>query len=726
MWTEAVKHALEVGQRRVEADEQDEEDEDCPDGPPSTCVKCRARVHAVVWRAFDTGDQSIKLKPSKREAWVYEQYKTVEERRAAIEADAKSEETAVRCFLRNHGLEQLYEEGMTVARADAIVNRASLPDTIAVFREVTFSTGNGMTATYAGHMLQADDGEFWCHGDGKMVYDNGAVYNGKWELNERNGHGTLLSGGTKYVGNWEGNKQNGEGMMTYWDDDEHVNAKYEGVWRDGMRHGYGKLTTPTRGTYHGAWEYNHRHGLGRMSSPDGSTYTGHWKNDKRTGWGECIYPEERHRYTGDWREDNYHGNGRLGSYDPEGRSGETEAETEAATESFSYNGQFFNGKFHGHGKSRNIAGRTVFEGVSILAHGKERAHVGAAPEETYEGQFFEGNRHGFGDWTHKDGSSYTGMWKDGDPYGKGKWFSSGLKEVHEGHFRGSFSSSFRDRGKGKVTYRDGSVYIGDWQERKRHGCGVFKYADGSVYTGQFASDKKHGNGKMTFVDGGSFLGSYKEDKRDGRGTLTTSDGTVRAGVWKKGRVKQWLEQPSLPTSPSSASTASSVSSPSELSSTTTEELAWRKRWHAALAWVLSTHRQQWKIDRAERMATALNRVASRKREIIRERADAEAKARADKEAAEVALRGWVRAAAADGRVNRAEAAPTVSAAAKRMAKKKIAREEHREKLLVAHEEKLKREKLMREQQAKQDASLEVARKIVLSMRADPTDPRSGE
>lgn len=42
-----------------------------------------------------------------------------------------------------------------------------------------------------------------------------------------------------------------------------------------------------------------------------------------------------------------------------------------------------------------------------------------------------------------------------------------------------------------------------------------------------------------------------------------------------------------------------------------------ERWHAAIKWVLSTHRQQWKDDRHNRMQTAMHRVEARKHEITR-------------------------------------------------------------------------------------------------------------
>ena len=45
-----------------------------------------------------------------------------------------------------------------------------------------------------------------------------------------------------------------------------------------------------------------------------------------------------------------------------------------------------------------------------------------------------------------------------------------------------------------------------------------------------------------------------------------------------------------------------------------------ERWHSAYKWVINNYHLKWKIDRHNRMQTALNRVAARKRQIIRARA----------------------------------------------------------------------------------------------------------
>ena len=152
--------------------------------------------------------------------------------------------------------------------------------------------------------------------------------------------------------------------------------------------------------------------------------------------------------------------------------------------------------------------------------------------------------------------------------------------------------------------------------------------------------------------------------------------------------------------------------------------AWLKHWKAAYARVVSQHSAAWKLNRHERMATALNRVESRKRELVRERAAKDAKDKEAKEQRDRAAREREIAARASGpnsAVQWAKAVPGVSDAAIRDSQKKIGHENQLKHL----EEQRQREALIRQQQAEKEAALEVARKLDRAMRLDITDPQSG-
>ena len=55
---------------------------------------------------------------------------------------------------------------------------------------------------------------------------------------------------------------------------------YEGGFKDGKRHGEGKITWPDGSTYEGGWVNGEKHGTGTYTWPDGSKYVGGFKNGK--------------------------------------------------------------------------------------------------------------------------------------------------------------------------------------------------------------------------------------------------------------------------------------------------------------------------------------------------------------------------------------------------------------------------------------------------------------
>ena len=107
----------------------------------------------------------------------------------------------------------------------------------------------------------------------------------------------------------------------------------------------------------------------------------------------------------------------------------------------------------------------------------------------------------------------------------------------------------------KKNFDNGSVYIGEFMNNKRHGIGKMfdskrkGFYDGQwqydkrhgwghqiepynnlEYEGEFQYGKRHGQGKMEW-DGNVYVGEFKDDKRHGKGTLTTKNGVVKSGQW---------------------------------------------------------------------------------------------------------------------------------------------------------------------------------------------------
>jgi hypothetical protein len=63
--------------------------------------------------------------------------------------------------------------------------------------------------------------------------------------------------------------------------------------------------------------------------------------------------------------------------------------------------------------------------------------------------------------------------------------------------------------------------------------GKLTYRDGEIYEGDFKSGLRDGKGKMTYANGDTYKGNWKLERRVGEGELRTNDGTVLyKGHWE--------------------------------------------------------------------------------------------------------------------------------------------------------------------------------------------------
>jgi uncharacterized protein (TIGR02145 family) len=102
-------------------------------------------------------------------------------------------------------------------------------------------------------------------------------------------------------------KPHGVGTMYYPENDSKEREKYVGEWKNGKRHGKGKLKWRTGGLYEGIWKNDLRSGKGVFSSQEG-IYNGHWKGGERSGKGKFTW-ENGEEYEGEWLNDKMHGAG---------------------------------------------------------------------------------------------------------------------------------------------------------------------------------------------------------------------------------------------------------------------------------------------------------------------------------------------------------------------------------------------------------------------------------
>ena len=83
--------------------------------------------------------------------------------------------------------------------------------------------------------------------------------------------------------------------------------------------------------------------------------------------------------------------------------------------------------------------------------------------------------------------------------------SSELSNVSNGNeegglklaYKGSFSLDGLRDGYG-IGYYSNGTYEGDWERGKKQGYGKYSFKNGDIYIGQFQDDKIDGNGSLTF------------------------------------------------------------------------------------------------------------------------------------------------------------------------------------------------------------------------------------
>lgn len=99
---------------------------------------------------------------------------------------------------------------------------------------------------------------------------------------------------------------------------------------------------------------------------------------------------------------------------------------------------------------------------------------------------------------------------------------------------GPLDEDYRRTGQGRITWKNGDSYTGDFVADLLTGSGIYTFKSGDVYEGELVGGKKEGMGKYTSADGSVYEGGFKGDLRHGEGRLVTSDGAVYEGGFAEG------------------------------------------------------------------------------------------------------------------------------------------------------------------------------------------------
>jgi hypothetical protein len=216
---------------------------------------------------------------------------------------------------------------------------------------------------------------------------------------------------------------------------EYSNGSYTGQIKNDTENGYGTFRWDNGEVYEGYWVIGERSGKGKYTFKSGDIYEGDFINNNRTGKGKYTWKENRDIYEGD----------------------------------------FVDGVRTGKGK-----------------------YTWKESGDIYEGDFINAAKSGKGKYTWKEsGDIYEGDFINNVRTGKGKytWKESG--DIYEGDFINAAKS-----GKGKYTYKIlGDVYEGDFVDLDFTGKGKYTWRNGDVFVGDFNKDVK-GKGRMYFKSSG--------------------------------------------------------------------------------------------------------------------------------------------------------------------------------------------------------------------------------
>ncbi|XP_074515820.1 alsin-like isoform X1 [Sebastes fasciatus] len=141
-----------------------------------------------------------------------------------------------------------------------------------------------------------------------------ARYTGCWQAGRVHGRGTMKwPDGRTYSGNFKNGQEDGYGECIIPDKVLNKANSYQGGWRDGKIHGFGKYKYASGEVYEGCFCDGQRHGYGMMSTgrlakKSSGVFIGQWVNDRKTGYGVYDDITRGEKYMGLWSDEQRHGN----------------------------------------------------------------------------------------------------------------------------------------------------------------------------------------------------------------------------------------------------------------------------------------------------------------------------------------------------------------------------------------------------------------------------------
>ena len=135
---------------------------------------------------------------------------------------------------------------------------------------------------------------------------------------------------------------------------------------------------------------------------------------------------------------------------------------------------------------------------------------------------------GQGHMKYDDGSEYIGQWKDGKRHGYGRW-----KLANGAEFVGDWQDDER-KGRAVYIFVNRARYAIEWTGDEPQTNGPWAWSDGGKYVG-LHDDREHGHGTVMYNDGGTYVGGYNHGDKQGIGTFVYPSGGIYFGDWFEGK-----------------------------------------------------------------------------------------------------------------------------------------------------------------------------------------------
>ena len=143
---------------------------------------------------------------------------------------------------------------------------------------------------------------------GPLKYkSNGDTYKGQYYQGLKNGFGELTTTkGEGYIGEFKDDLKHGKGRLVFENGD-----LYEGEFKSGIAEGKGKFYNQMTGSvYEGTFKNNTQNGKGKELFKDGAYYEGDFVNDQKSGNGLFVFADGS-KYTGMFKNDDIEGRGKI-------------------------------------------------------------------------------------------------------------------------------------------------------------------------------------------------------------------------------------------------------------------------------------------------------------------------------------------------------------------------------------------------------------------------------